>query len=393
MNRLRVAFLLTVAPVYWHPLLSEMTRYMSQLCLFTAGWPNYARGVENKFEVKVVGSRKVFSLNHKKKRYGSGFMYLSPLILKYLKQFKPNVIFADGFCIWTALVLLWKASQGWRVIIVYDGSSPNVDFRDNKLRLLMRRTMVKHTDAWITNTNAGRLYLVETLGAPIQKVSVRPYLVPDSNAMLEGEPPELPSTIPKHLIFLVVGQLIPRKGIEELLEGCALLLEAGYGNFKVWIIGEGWQKNDLVALGIAKGLEAHLCWLGKVRYQQLGHFLMKADIFIFPTLEDVWGMTVPEAMTFGKPIICSKWAGSAELVIEGQNGYHFDPNQPQQLAKLMKDYINAPEKISQMGINAQQTMQKHEVGKAAQFIAELAMHTVSPKHQSKNIEAQTTQSN
>jgi glycosyltransferase involved in cell wall biosynthesis len=145
----------------------------------------------------------------------------------------------------------------------------------------------------------------------------------------------------------------------------------------VWIVGEGWQKNNLTALGIAKGLEAHLCWLGKVHYQQLGHFLRQADIFIFPTLEDVWGMAVPEAMIFGKPILCSKWAGSAELVIDGQNGYHFDPKQPQQLAKLMKDYIDAPEKITQMGIKSQQAMKKYEVKKAAQFIAEFAMNTVN----------------
>jgi glycosyltransferase involved in cell wall biosynthesis len=379
MDRLRVAFLLTVAPVYWHPLLSKMTRSVYQLRLFTAGWPNYARGFENTFEFKVVGSRKIFSLNHRQKRYGAGFMYLSPFILKYLKQFKPNIIFADGFCIWTALVLLWKASQSWRVIIVYDGSSPNVDFRNNKFRLLLRRTMAQHTDGWITNTNAGRSYLVEALGVPIQNVSVHPYLVPDLNAMLGEEPPELPSTIPKCLIFLVVGQLIPRKGIEELLEGCALLIEAGYSNFKVWIIGEGWQKNDLTDLGITKGLETHLCWIGKVHYQQLGYFLRQVDIFIFPTLEDVWGMSVPEAMIFGKPIICSKWAGSAELVIEGQNGHHFDPREPQQLAKLMRDYIDVPEKIAQMGIRSQQIMKEYDINTAAQFMAELASNIVNQK--------------
>jgi glycosyltransferase involved in cell wall biosynthesis len=379
MDRLRVAFLLTVAPVYWHPLLSEMSRQVSKLCLFTAGWPNYAQGFEEAFEVEIVGSRKFYGLKHKQKRYGSGFMYLSPLILRYLKQFKPNIIFADGFCIWSVLVLLWKASQGWRVVIVYDGSSPNVDFRNNKLRLLLRRAMAQYTDGWITNTNSGRSYLVEALGVPSQKVSVHPYLVPDLNAMLAGELPEFPPTIPKHLIFLVVGQLIPRKGIEELLEGCALLLKAGHSNFKVWIAGEGWQKNDLVELGIEKGLETHLCWLGKVYYQQLGYFLQQADIFIFPTLEDVWGMAVPEAMIFGKPILCSKWAGSAELIIEGENGYHFDPQQPQQLAKLMEDYLNSPEKIYEMGIKSQQIMKKYDVKKAAKFMTELANNTVNSK--------------
>jgi glycosyltransferase involved in cell wall biosynthesis len=379
MAHLRVAFLLTVAPVYWHPLLSEMARHVSHLRLFTAGWPHYAQGFENTFEVEVVGSRKVFSLNPKQKGYGSGIMYLSPLILQSLGRFQPNIIFADGFCLWTALVLIFKPWQGWKVIIVYDGSSPNVDLRNNKLRLLLRKNMARHTDGWITNTHAGYLYLVEALGAPIQKVSVKPYLVPDLNAMLKGKIPNFPSITSEQPIFLIISQLIPRKGIAELLESCELLRKEGYSNFKVWIIGKGWQENDLITLGIEKGLESQLCWLGKVEYQQLGHFLRKVDILIFPTLEDVWGMTVPEAMIFGKPILCSKWAGSAELIVEDKNGYHFDPNQPQQLAKLMRECIDAPKKVFQMGLKSQQIMENHKAGKAAIFLTEFAMNTMKSK--------------
>ena len=379
MAHLRVAFLLTVAPVYWHPLLSEMTRHVSHLRLFTAGWSHYAKGLENAFEVEVVGARKVFSLNPKQKGYGSGIMYLSPLILQSLARFQPNIIFADGFCIWTVLVLLCKTWQRWKVIIVYDGSSPNVDFRNNKFRLLLRRNMARHADGWITNTHSGHSYLVEVLGVPNQKVSVQPYLVPDLGAMLKGEIPDFPSITSAQPIFLIIGQLIPRKGLAELLESCALLLNAGHSNFKVWIIGKGWQKNDLITLGIEKGLESQLCWLGNVEHQQLGYFLRKADIFIFPTLEDVWGMAVPEAMIFGKPILCSKWAGSAELVVEGENGYHFDPNQPQQLATLMGDCINAPEKVFQMGLKSQQIMENHKVEKSAIFLTELAMNIINPK--------------
>jgi glycosyltransferase involved in cell wall biosynthesis len=379
MAHLRVAFLLTVAPAYWHPLLSEMARHVSHLRLFTAGWSHYAKGLENAFEVEVVGSRKVFNWNPKQKGYGSGIMYLSPLILQSLGRFQPNIIFADGFCLWTALVLLCKTWRRWKVIIVYDGSSPNVDFRNNKLRLHLRRSMARHADGWITNTQSGHAYLVEVLGAPNQKVSVQPYLVPDLSTMLKGEIPDFPSITPAQPIFLIIGQLIPRKGVAELLESCALLLNAGHSNFKVWIIGKGWQKNDLITLGIKKGLESQLCWLGNIEYQQLGYFLRKADIFIFPTLEDVWGMAVPEAMIFGKPILCSEWAGSAELVVESENGYHFDPNQPQQLATLMEDCINAPEKVFQMGLKSQQIMENYKVRKAAIFLTELAMNIIKPK--------------
>ena len=89
-------------------------------------------------------------------------------------------------------------------------------------------------------------------------------------------------------------------------------------------------------------------------------------------------MAVAEAMIFGKPILCSKWAGSSELVVEGENGYHFDPNQPQQLATLMGDCINAPEKVLQMGLKSQQIMENHKVEKSALFLTELAMNVIDP---------------
>jgi glycosyltransferase involved in cell wall biosynthesis len=371
MNHLRVAFLLTVSPVYWHPLLSAMTRHTSQFKLFTAGWPDYAKGYDKAFDVVIVGSRKVFGLHHKQKRYGSGIMYLSPLILRHLNQFKPNIIFADGFCIWTVLVLLSKTWQKWRVIVMYDGSSPNVDFTNSKLRLLLRRAMVRYTDGWITNTAAGLSYLVETLGAPIQKVSIKPYLVPDAQAMLQGDVPDVfPDR--KQIVFLLVGQLIPRKGIEEVLETCSFLSKQGYSNFTVWIIGEGWQKNELMNLSKTKGVEAQIRWLGQVPYHQLGFYFMKADVFIFPTLEDVWGMAVTEAMSFGKPILCSQWAGTSELIINENNGYQFDPHQPNQLARLMQQYIDFPEKISLMGMQSKRIMSQHTIEATAHLLSKIA---------------------
>jgi glycosyltransferase involved in cell wall biosynthesis len=371
MNHLRVAFLLTIAPVYWHPLLSAMTRHTAQFKVFTAGWPDYAKGYEKTFDVVIVGSRKIFGIHRKQKRYGSGVMYLSPLILRDLNQFKPNIIFADGFCVWTVLVLLSKIWQKWRVIVMYDGSSPNVDFTNSKLRLLMRRAMVRYTDGWVTNTAAGLSYLVEILGAPIQKVSIKPYLVPDAQAMLQGDMPDV-FPVRKQIVFLLVGQLIPRKGIEEVLETCSLLSKQGYSNFTVWIIGEGWQKNELINLSKTKGVEAQIFWLGQVPYHQLGFYFMKADVFIFPTLEDVWGMAVTEAMSFGKPILCSQWAGTSELIINENNGYQFDPHQPNQLARLMQQYINFPEKISLMGMQSKHIMCQHTVEAAAHLLSKIA---------------------
>ena len=57
--------------------------------------------------------------------------------------------------------------------------------------------------------------------------------------------------------------------------------------------------------------------LGWVNYAQMGKYLERSDVFLFPTLEDGCSMVPVEAMVFGKPILCSKWAGTSEMVIDG----------------------------------------------------------------------------
>jgi glycosyltransferase involved in cell wall biosynthesis len=53
-------------------------------------------------------------------------------------------------------------------------------------------------------------------------------------------------------------------------------------------------------------------------------------------------MVVLEAMAFGDPILCSKWAGAVEMVADGDNGYIFDPHHPEQVAALMRQFMIIP---------------------------------------------------
>jgi glycosyltransferase involved in cell wall biosynthesis len=76
-------------------------------------------------------------------------------------------------------------------------------------------------------------------------------------------------------------------------------------------------------------------------------------------------------MMFGKPIICSQWAGASEMVIEGENGYIFDPHQPEQLAQLMSKFIDNPNLIEKMGRKSEEIMSEHTPEAVAQSLAEV----------------------
>ena len=94
-------------------------------------------------------------------------------------------------------------------------------------------------------------------------------------------------------------------------------------------------------------------------------------MFIFPTYEDVWGMVVPEAMVFGKPILCSNGAASYELIEEGKNGFIFDPHDPKMLAEKMQYLLDQPELIDSMGQRSQQIIAQTTSQTAAQGFMEV----------------------
>jgi glycosyltransferase involved in cell wall biosynthesis len=80
-------------------------------------------------------------------------------------------------------------------------------------------------------------------------------------------------------------------------------------------------------------------------------------------------MVVLEAMALGRAILCSQWAGASELVGDGENGYRFDPKQPEKLADLMKRFIENPELAGEMGARSQQIMDRYSPDTAAEFLS------------------------
>jgi glycosyltransferase involved in cell wall biosynthesis len=267
---------------------------------------------------------------------------------------------------------------GWRIIIVYDGSSPNVDLRDSKIRSFLRGAIAQSVDALITNSHQGKAYLTEFLRAKESCVFVRPYQVPDAKALsAHQKDTEGSDSGWRRPVFLFVGQVIQRKGIHILLEACALLQKQGYRDYTVIVVGDGAQRDELKDFSQKHGLQDRIQWVGWVEYGRLNAYFRSADVFVFPTLEDIWGMVVLEAMFFGKPVVCSKWAGASEMVVEGENGYVFDPHAPEELAKIMGRFIDEPELSISMSHKSQQLIAQHTPEAAAQFLTEVTSFVLS----------------
>ena len=370
----RVAFLFPSLDLgnYWHPVFARFTQICPQVTIYTSAWQGYAPGFENRFKLKLVGKYKALNWNKNSEVYQKhvGIVPLS-IVLEMIRD-RPQVIFTSAYSVWTLLVSLLKPIFRWKVIVLYDGWSPSYDYSDSPLRMLTRRWMTRMADFCVTNSPAGQRYLVETLQAKASRVLCHPYQVPDPQALVSSAASvELHArTIQDRPIrFLFVGRVTSRKGIKPLIQACEQLQAAGMENFQLTVIGDGQQRSELQERTHNGPLHDRVEWLGRIPYNQLGQYFQASDVFVFPTLEDIWGMVLLEAMVFGKPVICSKLAGAAEsMVVENQNGFLIDPRDMNDIVEKMRRFIEQPDRIAPMGIAAYKTVTQYTPETATQFL-------------------------
>ncbi|MEG4584442.1 glycosyltransferase family 4 protein [Microcoleus sp. MOSTC5] len=374
-NELRIAWLVPEVELgaYWQPVLREFTKIFKNTVFYTGRvWSGFDPTLPGSSAIQLVGETKFVETEKIETGYDRGFIVVSPSIIGYLLKFRPHVVFPQAFSLWTVIVAFLKPLLRWKIAIIYDGSSPNTDFRDSSFRTFVRRILVRFADAFVANSNAGKKYLMEVLNVPEDKIFTRTYLVPDAGALLkrldQTQPPNLQLKRP---IFLYVGRITARKGIQTLLEACAILKNQGYVDYSLLIIGKGDQRKELETFIKECNFEEQVTWAGWVEYGNLGAYFQQADIFVFPTFEDVWGMVVPEAMVFGKPVLCSNGAASCELIVSGENGYIFDPRGAKELADKMQSFLDNPDLIKSMGERSRQIISQKTPETAAKAYVEV----------------------
>jgi len=118
-----------------------------------------------------------------------------------------------------------------------------------------------------------------------------------------------------HVVRLVsAGQLIPRKGVDLLVESCAMLPAQGW---TLDIFGDGPQRARLACRVAALGLDDRVRFCGTLARESLRCELATFDRAILPSRFDGWGMLASEALAAGTPVICTDACGAVSLVDGG----------------------------------------------------------------------------
>ena len=171
------------------------------------------------------------------------------------------------------------------------------------------------------------------------------------------------------MTFLYVGRLDPEKGTDVLLRAWARVEPSG--SARLQIVGTGTLDSSLRRLTTELGL-TRVTFEGFVRQSDLLGCYGRADVFVFPSLSDPWGLVINEAMASGLPVITTSAPGGArELVKNGENGFIVLPGDADALAAAMSKLGGDPGLRQRMGRSSSQIVQKFSPSAWAEAVAEM----------------------
>ena len=159
--------------------------------------------------------------------------------------------------------------------------------------------------------------------------------------------------------FLFAGRLVPQKGIFDLLRAYGALAPEVKKNIGLVFVGDGPARSALLQRATAMN-PASIQIVGFAQRERLAAYYALADVFVFPTHTDPWGLVVNEAMACALPIVASTAAGSVEDLVEsGWNGRVFTAGDVGQLAGAMDELARDPEQRLLMGQRSRKRIEQY----------------------------------
>ena len=143
------------------------------------------------------------------------------------------------------------------------------------------------------------------------------------------------------------------------------------------LCGDGELRPQIEAKIAQLNLQHKVHLPGFLQQEQLLPYFAHASCFIHASTTEQWGLVVNEAMAAGLPVIISNRCGCFEdLVIEGVNGFGFDPHNSQQLTNLMSHISSESVDRQKMGQAALEHIQNFSPEYFAQGLTQAVKYAI-----------------
>lgn len=293
---------------------------------------------------------------------------LAPLILRL----RPDVCFVPSYLRWSLFVNFISRIAGARIVMMNDSHGGTE--RAQGLKRTIKRGIISSFHAGLVAGSPHQRYFA-SLGLPAARI-FRGYDAVDNkyfsraaeSARAAAGQIRARSGLPDRY-FLSLGRIVEKKNLTLLLRAFARLQPAADGvSHHLVVVGSGHCEGELRALcaelslptidhfigrehGIASSAgEPSVHFYGFRQIDESPNFYALSTAFILPSVSEEWGLVVNEAMACGVPVLVSRTAGCAEdLVVPGDNGFQFDPDDVDALVDGLQSLIDDPDLAHRMG--------------------------------------------
>jgi len=148
--------------------------------------------------------------------------------------------------------------------------------------------------------------------------------------------------------ILFVGALEKVKGVKYLIDTFTKVVKE-FPQFKLVLIGEGSERKNLECLTSNLGLSDKVEFKGRLSLEETKNIMKNCYCLVLPSLSEGLGRVLMEAMALGKPIIGSNVGGIIDLVKDGENGFLFEKENSEDLAKKLKILLKDKNLAIEMG--------------------------------------------
>lgn len=267
--------------------------------------------------------------------------------------------------------MLARASTGIPLVATFRGMDllldPSIEygarqepFYDRTVQALLRKADVTtYVSDFMQETGVGLGARPETArtirkGVDLDRfsaVSERAALRAELRAELDFEGP----------MILTVAGLIPRKGIDVLIEAVARM--GAEPRPTLVICGDGRSRDALAALAEERGVGERVRFRGWVARHEIPRYFAACDVFVLPSRLEAAGNVLLEAMASGRPVVTTDSGGPPEYVQDGRTGFVVPPGDANALADRLDRLLADASLRESMGREGRQVVERaHDYG-------------------------------
>jgi len=294
---------------------------------------------------------------------------------KVLNQINPDVLAIAGyFEIGMLFALMWCLWHRKSVILLSE--SIENDAPRFQLRELIKQKIIQQYDAALVGGTPHKRYFTK-LGMPPQAIFLGYDVVGN-----EAFHPALISHFPhplKSSYFLAINRFIPKKNLAFLINSYATYRQQkGHEAWHLVLSGDGELRSEIEQQIEKLNLTDWIHLPGFLQQEELLPYFAHASCFIHASIQEQWGLVVNEAMAAGLPVLVSNRCGCFEdLVLEGINGFGFDPTDQEALSQLMLKMSSLDVNLTAMGQASLQHIQQFSPDYFAQSLKQAVEYSLA----------------